>query len=137
MLVELPWPAWILPVALVVTWIVLWSFGSRRARLAFAALSIVGVVATCALGMYMLTYDGEQVGTTYLQQGGDDGSFVARSLDSISNATALVGVNSVLGLIVNLPLATITALVDLARSRPPATPDPRSEKDADELQDLS
>ena len=119
---------------LLLTWIGLWSLGTRRVRLWFAYLSMVGVVLLCALGVYLFTHDGQQVGADYLQPGGDDGSFVARSLDSISDTTVLVGINAALGLIVNLPLATITAIVDLARSRPREAPDPRRERSADALE---
>ncbi|MBL7261411.1 hypothetical protein [Paractinoplanes lichenicola] len=115
----------VLPAVIVVTWIGLWWRGSQGVRLWFAALSVVGVVLTCALGMYLLRYDSEPM--PY----GDGGAYWARSMSTISEETVLVGGNAILGLIVAVPLAVISAIADLARSRPPS---PQREEAADALE---
>ncbi|MGK5679897.1 hypothetical protein [Actinoplanes sp. URMC 104] len=121
----------LLPGALVAAWVVLWWRGSRRARLWFAALSVAGVIAACLLGTDMV-----KAAPGSPTSGGDDGAYWARSLASVPDDAVLVAVNAVLGLIVAVPLAAITALVELLRpARTQPRPDPRRERAADALEE--
>ncbi|MBM2616903.1 hypothetical protein JIG36_15195 [Actinoplanes sp. LDG1-06] len=120
----------VLPAAIVVTWFVLWWRGTRPVRLWFAAVSVVGVLMTCAWGYYLFKYVPEPLAPP--PPGGSDGIHWARSMSTIPDSAVLVAGNAVLGLIVAVPLAAITAVADLARS--PKTPDPAHEEAADALE---
>lgn len=119
LIADLVWQCWILPALLIVAWALLWWRGTRRVRLWFAALTPAGAVATFILGLVMIQSGDDTSGsrpcTGPVPCTADDGARWAQSLASISDLALLITINAVLALVIAVPLAVLTVIVELAK----------------------
>ncbi|WP_250031849.1 hypothetical protein [Paractinoplanes maris] len=111
LLADLFWQAWILPAALVLTWIMLCWRGTQTVRLWFALLSVAGSVVSLLLGAQLRP---DVTGPVPLQYGGmgESGDQWGRGMPHTSEMADLLVVNGILALIVAVPLAMVVPVVD-------------------------